>query len=59
MDKEKIEKVAEGIPKTVELRDKTIVCPKCGAEIVIDLDIDVSFISDLAKAFKEMGKDDE
>ena len=58
-EEEKIKEVAEGIPQTIELRDKTIKCPKCGAEIVVDLDIDVSFISDLAKSFQQMGEDDE
>lgn len=47
------------IPKTIELRDKEITCPKCGAKIVVDLDIDVSFIGDLAESFKKMNIPEE
>lgn len=41
-------------PRTIELRDTQITCPTCGTKIVVDLDIDVSFISDIAKSFQEI-----
>lgn len=56
MVKEK--EIIQQIPKTIELKDKLIECPKCGTKIQIDLDIDVSFISDLAKSLQEMNKEE-
>jgi len=44
------------IPKTIELRDKEITCPACGAKIVVDMDLDISFMSELAQSFQEMNK---
>jgi len=59
MPKEKIEEIAESIPRTIELKDAEIICPNCGTKIIATLDIDVSSIANLAKAFQEMGADNE
>ena len=42
------------LPKQIELKKKLIVCPKCGADIEIDLTIDISPITDLIGAFGAM-----
>ena len=50
------------LPKEIELKKKLIVCPKCGADIEIDLTIDITPITEMIGAFAAMknpGKDEE
>ncbi|MBL7084337.1 MAG: hypothetical protein ISS41_12010 [Candidatus Aminicenantes bacterium] len=44
------------LPKEIELKKKLIVCPKCGAEIEVDLTIDITPITDIIGAFGAMQK---
>jgi hypothetical protein len=47
------------LPKQIELKKKLIVCPKCGADIEVDLTIDISPITDLIGAFGAMKNPEE
>lgn len=42
------------LPKEIELKKKLIVCPKCGADIEVDLMIDITPITDIIGAFGTM-----
>ena len=52
----KEEKTQQGFPKTIELRNKLITCPACKAKIEVDMDLDMSFMSDLAQSFQKMNQ---
>jgi len=45
---------SQEMPKTIELKKKLIVCPKCQAEIEVDLTIDITPITELIGAFGAM-----
>lgn len=47
------------LPTQIELKKKLIVCPKCGADIEIDLTIDITPITDLIGAFGAMKNPEE
>ena len=42
------------LPKEIELKKKLIVCPKCGANIEVDLTIDITPITDIIGALGAM-----
>ena len=42
------------LPKEIELKKKLIICPKCQAEIEVDLTIDITPITDIIGAFGAM-----
>lgn len=44
----------KGMPKTIEFKNKLITCPVCGAKIQVDLDLDISCISGLARSLRKM-----
>jgi len=43
------------IPTEIELKKKKITCPACQAEIEIDMTIDITQITDIIRAFSNMG----
>ena len=47
------------LPKEIELKKKLIVCPKCGANIEVDLMIDITPITDIIGALGAMKKSEE
>ena len=47
------------LPKEIELKKKLIVCPKCGANIEVDLMIDITPITDIIGALGAMKKTSE
>jgi len=47
------------LPKEIELKKKLIVCPKCGANIEVDLMIDITPITDIIGALGAMKKPTE
>ena len=47
------------LPKSVELKQKVIICPKCQTKIEIDLTIDISSVTDIIGMFQGMGKKGE
>ena len=46
------------LPKQIELKKKLIICPKCQAEIEVDLTIDITPITDIIGAFGAMKNPD-
>ena len=42
------------LPKEIELKKKLVVCPKCGANIEVDLMIDITPITDIIGALGAM-----
>ena len=47
------------LPKEIELKKKLIICPKCGANIEVDLMIDITPITDIIGALGAMKKSEE
>jgi len=47
------------LPKEIELKKKLIVCPKCGANIEVDLMIDITPITDIIGALGAMKKPED
>lgn len=47
------------LPKEIELKKKLIVCPKCGANIEVDLMIDITLITEIIGALGAMKKPEE
>ena len=47
------------LPKEIELKKKLIVCPKCGANIEVELMIDITPITDIIGALGAMKKPTE
>ena len=47
------------LPKEIELKKKLIVCPKCGANIEVDLMIDITPITEIIGALGAMKKPKE